>query len=311
MERYIICSYRNCTQQLNFPSSQFFGIFAAAPSVSHHRALSLPIATTTQSLGSSSNILPAVPNNINNNNVSKGTFGQTATNLISSTCFTIQPIHQRTRSLPLTEETVIQLTSLNSNPSPRSSRDSIYSKNNKSSNDHQHHQNNNHTQNIKSSSSMSISSNPNTHPNESTVSCNQMNMDNSRTSCTCTIESHDNHHQTIPTLMTTTVENTVKNDDVIHSVTFYNNIDTYGSHNDKSPAFKNIFNNKMFMGGGFIQSSYIGGLPLALQRGRSGNNCVRSMYFINNFFWFCIFFFLFMLWANFSFLFFLIILFFY
>lgn len=276
--------------------------------------MSLPIATTTQSLGSSSNILPAVPNNLNNNNVSKGTFGQTAPNSISSTCFTIQPIHQRTRSLPLTEETVIQLTSLNSNPSPRSSRDSIYSKNNKSSNDHQHHPNNNHTQNTKSSSSMSISSNPNTHPNESTVSCNQMSMDNSRTSCTCTIENHDNHHQTIPTLLTTTVENTVKNDDinnsVIHSVTFYNNIDAYGSHNDKSPAFKNIFNNKMFMGGGFIQSSYIGGLPLALQRGRSGNNCVRSMYFIKNnfFFWFCIFFLLFCLCCGLIFLFFFVLL---
>lgn len=256
--------------------------------------MSLPIATTTQSLGSSSNILPAVPNNLNNNNVSKGTLGHTAANLISSTCFAIQPIHQRTRSLPLTEETAIQLNSLNSNPSPRSSRDSIYMKHIKSSNDHQHHhQNNNHTQNHKSSSSMSISSNQNTRLNESTVSCNQSGVDNSRTTCTCTIDNHDNH-QTIPTLLTTTVENSIKTDEVnnsiIHSVHFYN-IDTYGSHNDKSPAFKNIFNNKMFMGCGFIQSSHIGGLPLALQRGRSGNNCVRSTYFIIFFFWFCIFFF--------------------
>lgn len=136
---------------------------------------------------------------------------------------------------------------------------------------------------------MSISSNPSTYLNESTVPCNnQTNVDNNRIACTCTVDGHESH-QTIPTLMTTQAENALRNDDannVIHSVTFYNNIDAYGSHNDKSPAFKHIFNNKMFMGGGFIQSSYVGGL--ALQRGRSGNNCVRSMYFIIFFvdFWF-------------------------
>lgn len=134
---------------------------------------------------------------------------------------------------------------------------------------------------------MSIASH---HPNDVTAAvppCNQLSMDNSnRTACTCTIENHDIHHPTIPTLMTTNAENSLKNDEhlnnsVIHSVTFYNNIDTcHGSHNEKSPAFKHIFNNKMFMGGGFIQSSYVGGIPLALQRGRAGNNCVRSMYFI-------------------------------
>lgn len=120
---------------------------------------------------------------------------------------------------------------------------------------------------------MSISTNPN-------ASLNDVPVDNYRATCTCTIE-NDENHQNIPTVMTTTVDNSLKNDDVINSVTFYNNIDAYGgSHNDKSPAFKNVFNNKMFMGGGFIQSSYVGGLSLALQRGRSGNQCVRSMYFI-------------------------------
>lgn len=269
----------------------FLLIFAAAPSVSHHRALSLPI--TTQSPGNPSNCLPAVPNNKNNNNnnVNKGPLlGPTATNFISSTAFTIQPIHQRTRSLPLTEETAIQLNSLNSNPSPRASRDSIYAKNNKSSyNDHHHHhqqqqqqqqQIHDHIQNTKSNSSMSISSNPNTILNETTGSSN---VDSQKGVCTCTVENRDNH-QNVPTLMTTMLENSVKNDELnnsaIHSVTFYNNIDTYGSHNDKLPAYKNIFNNKVFMGGGFIQSSYVGGLTLALQRGRSGNNCGRSMYFI-------------------------------
>lgn len=233
--------------------------------------------------------MPVVPNYTNNNSVSKGPFGSIASNLISSTSFTIQPIHQRTRSLPLTEETAIQLNSLNSNPSPGSSRDSICSKSNKFTNDHHHHhhhQNNNHIHNIKSQSSMSISSNQNNVPHETTAMTDN---NNHRVTCTCTIENQDNHPN-IPTLMTTTAENSLKNDDInsgaIHSVTFYNTIDPYGGHNDKSPALKNIFNNKMFMGGGFIQSSYVGGLSLALQRGRSGNNCVRSMYFI----FFCSFF---------------------
>lgn len=211
--------------------------------------------------------------------MNKTTIGQTA-----ATCFTIQPIHQRTRSLPLTEETVIQLTPINSNASSRSSRDSINSKNNELITDHhQHyHQNNNHQQHIKSSSSMSISSNQNINPNESTASC-CYNTNNNNNTCTCSIENHD-RHQPIPTVLTTTVENSLENDDgnnsVAHSITLYNNIDTYGGHTDKSTAFKNIFNNKLFMGGGFIQSSYVGGLPLALQRGRSGNNSARSMYFM-------------------------------
>lgn len=38
--------------------------------------------------------------------------------MITTTSFTIQPIHQRTRSLPLTEETAIQVTSFHSNVSP-------------------------------------------------------------------------------------------------------------------------------------------------------------------------------------------------
>lgn len=125
---------------------------------------------------------------------------------------------------------------------------------------------------------MSISYHQNNVLSEAAIADN-----NRAATCTCTIENQDSHPN-IPTLMTTTTENSLKNDEInsgaVHSVTFYNTIEPYGGHNDKSPALKNIFNNKMFMGGGFIQSSYVGGLSLALQRGRSGHNCVRSMYFI-------------------------------
>lgn len=100
----------------------------------HQRALSLPIAAQLQTIAipttnskSTQTINEPVLTTTTTSmlNTSTSTTAPIAEyvmhpggSMITTTSFTIQPIHQRTRSLPLTEETAIQVTSFHSNVSP-------------------------------------------------------------------------------------------------------------------------------------------------------------------------------------------------
>lgn len=111
-------------------------IFTATSSVCHQRALSLPIAATPVGIGH------RLPIDDTSEYVESQPPGDSPTptspqppqnNMITTTSYTIQPMHQRTRSLPLTEETAIQVTSFHSNASPPPAHNNNNNNNNSNS----------------------------------------------------------------------------------------------------------------------------------------------------------------------------------
>lgn len=162
----------------------------------HQRALSLPIAAQLQTIA-----IPAT-NSISTQTITEpvlttttptqNTSAHTTTapiaeyvmhpggSMITTTSFTIQPIHQRTRSLPLTEETAIQVTSFHSNvssPLPYSCK----------INPKSHNNNNNNT----------ITNNNNCQPNQQQTlnkTCSLLLSSNSNVNKTQLQHHHHQHH---------------------------------------------------------------------------------------------------------------------
>lgn len=197
---------------------------------------------------------------------------------MTTTSFTITPVHQRTRSLPLTEETAIQVTTFQSFPLPYNSAHCLCSskncnsggsKNNINQQQQYHHQYPHHHHHPHH--------HPHTHHHQTTIS-HFYNRQNSGSSFD---SNHSDHGGAIASAMTTLPLTTIANsmESIVEDQTLQCETQpTTFSDDDKIKSLKT----KSFGIGGLHSAGhhFISGSPLSMRRGGRGNstNTSRSMY---------------------------------